>query len=64
MSIINTYFVMLETPTQLKEVAITHFNESLLLMQAGRHKEALEELVKAEKAAKRAKADCFFISKL
>jgi hypothetical protein len=33
-------------------------------MQAGRHKEALEELVKAEKAAKRAKAACFFISKL
>lgn len=55
---------MLETPTQLKEVAITHFNESLLLMQAGKHKEALEELVKAEKAAKRAKADCVYISKL
>jgi hypothetical protein len=41
-SIVNTYFVMLETPTQLKEVPITHFNESLLLMQAGRRKEALQ----------------------
>jgi len=52
---------MLETPTQLKEVAITHFNESLCLMQAGRYEEALEELENAEKAAKGAKADCFFL---
>jgi len=53
---------VLETPTQIKEVEITHFNESLLLMQAGRHEEALEELVKAEKIVKGAKADCFFTS--
>lgn len=50
-----------ESPNHLKESAINHYNETLLLMQAGKNKEALNELEKAEEAAKKAKNDCFFL---
>lgn len=51
----------LKSPNHLKELAINCYNETLLLMQAGKYKEALNELEKAEKAAKEAKTDYFFL---
>ncbi|KKH45202.1 hypothetical protein EO93_14085 [Methanosarcina sp. 1.H.A.2.2] len=41
----------------MRDSAIDHFNETISLMQKGQPREALEELEKAEEAAKRAKTN-------
>ena len=46
----------------LRDSAIDHFNETISLMQEGQNKEALEELEKAEEAAKQAEASDVLLS--
>ncbi|MDD4498033.1 MAG: tetratricopeptide repeat protein [Methanosarcinaceae archaeon] len=55
---------MSEPPENLREIASTHFQETLTLMQNGHPKEALESLQKAEEAAQKAKANDILIHTL